>query len=477
MLFPDYVKLLKKNYKKRPGNDELCTTLFDSVIGPLDLKSKNNEMVTFSPSLISNIMNRKADIPGHIRDNIYEDKVSDTIVDYFEKYIVSDMRPEKADICLEFMKELNKDEDLSKQRLAEFRMMARPETFALFLSQLFVNVVVKDNKITEESEFDEDVASTLSIRCINGKTLSDRLDIKPLASRTNIPSVDQMRGILVKMYQKINDTHINYVESFESILSMSLYPEVVISENTKDIINTMARLLEIELSADFYDIKGVREQPAFYNTEFGKKYCGDEKAKEKYFCIQKLEKRILKYYMFSAYGHLLEDIKFFALVICNVGDTFDEDIRIDIIIPKDCFYSVSNFKELEFEEIKFLMNEMEITSLLDIERAVDYLDYKESYTRVHPKAVPFRMDGMFGHTTTKEDLIEDFENAFDYYVEESEENVVVEIKFDKVLHNTAIAFPQIILLKNEIDKISYTIKSSNNPKVLKGELIIDDKKL
>lgn len=60
---------------------------------------------------------------------------------------------------------------------------------------------------------------------------------------------------------------------------------------------------------------------------------------------------------------------------------------------------------------------------------------------------------MLGYTTTKEALIKDFENAFDYYVEESDENVVVEVKFDKVLHNTAIAFPQIILLKNEIDKI------------------------
>ena len=473
MFFPDYVKLLKKNYKKRPGNDDLCTILFDSVIGPLDLKSKNNEMVTFSSALISNIMNRKADIPGHIRDNIYEEKVADTIVDYFDKYIVSDMRPEIDDICLEFMKELDKDEDLSKQRLSEFRMMAKPKTFALFLSQLFVYVVVKENKIIEETELDEDVASALLIKCIKGKNLSDCLDIKTLASRTSIPSVDQMKEIIVGMYHKINDNHINNDESFESFFSMSLYPEVVISENTKDIINTMARVLKIELSEDFYDIKGVKEQPALYNTEFGKKYCGDESAKEKFFDIKKLETIILKYYMFSAYGHLLEDIRFFALVICNDGDTYDEDIRIDIIIPKECFYSVSDFKKLEFEEIKFLMDEMKITSLVNIERSVDYLDYEESYTRLHTKAVPFRMDGMFGHNTTKEDLVEDYENAFDYYIEESDENVVVEIKFDKVLHNTAIAFPQIILLKKEIDKVSYTIKSSNNPKVLKGEMVID----
>ena len=473
MFFPDYVKLLKKNYKKRPGNDDLCTTLFDSVIGPLDLKSKNNEMVTFSSALISNIMNRKADIPGHIRDNIYEEKVADTIVDYFEKYIVSDMRPEKEDICLEFMKVLSKDEDLSKQRLVEFKMMARPETFALFLSQLFVYVVVKDNKITEESDFDEGVASTLSVRCINGKKLSDCLDIKPLSSRTNIPSVDQMKIILVEMYQQINDTHINHVDSTESLFYASLYPAVVISENTKDIINKMAGILQIELSDDFYDVKGVTKKPAFSNSVFGENYCGDEKAKEKYLCIKKLETRILKYYMVSAYGHLLEDIKFFALVICNDGDTYDEDVRIDISIPKECIYSLSDFKKLEFAEIVFLVNEMDITSLVNIERSVDYLDYDESYTRIHSKVVPFRMDEMFGHTTTKEDLIEDFENAFDYYVEESNENVVIEIKFDKVPHNTAIAFPQIILLKKEIEKLPYTIKSMNNPKVLKGNVVGD----
>ena len=299
------------------------------------------------------------------------------------------------------------------------------------------------------------------------------MDIKPLSYRTDIPNVDQMISILVEMYQKINDTHIDYVDPAESFSLPSLFPDVVISEKTKNIINTMAKTLKIELSDDFYDVKGIMERPAFYSTGYGNTIVGDEKAKEKYFLIKKLETRIKKYGLFSAYGHLIEDIQFVALVICNDGDTYDKDIWIDVYFPKDCIYSVSDIRGLEFQEVDFLMNEMELVSLMNIERTVEFLDYAESYTHVHPKAVSYRMDGPFGHTTTKEELINDFENAIDYYVEESDENVVVEIKFDKVLHNTAIAFPQIILLKKATDKISYTIKSSNNPKVLKGEIAVE----
>lgn len=130
MYFPDYVKILQKNYKRRPGNEVLCTTLFDSVIEPLDLRSKNNDVVTITPATISLIMNRKADIPSHIRDNIYDDKVLSTIVAYFERRIVRYMRPEQSDICLQFINELQNDSDLSLQRLSEFKLMATPNTFA-----------------------------------------------------------------------------------------------------------------------------------------------------------------------------------------------------------------------------------------------------------------------------------------------------------------------------------------------------------
>lgn len=39
---------------------------------------------------------------------------------------------------------------------------------------------------------------------------------------------------------------------------------------------------------------------------------------------------------------------------------------------------------------------------------------------------------------------------------------------DYIKHNTTVAFPTILFVKNEIDEIPYKITSKNNPDVVEG---------
>ena len=45
---------------------------------------------------------------------------------------------------------------------------------------------------------------------------------------------------------------------------------------------------------------------------------------------------------------------------------------------------------------------------------------------------------------------------------------IVKLKVDYIKHNTTVAFPTILFVKNEIDEIPYKITSKNNPDVVEG---------
>lgn len=72
------------------------------------------------------------------------------------------------------------------------------------------------------------------------------------------------------------------------------------------------------------------------------------------------------------------------------------------------------------------------------------------------------------------DYNEFLRNAFygvsytDYGFYSSEDKYIVKLKVDYIKHNTTVAFPTILFVKNEIDEIPYKITSMNNPDVVEG---------
>ena len=50
----------------------------------------------------------------------------------------------------------------------------------------------------------------------------------------------------------------------------------------------------------------------------------------------------------------------------------------------------------------------------------------------------------------------------------SEDKYILKLKVDYIKHNTTVAFPTILFVKNEIDEIPYKITSKNNPDVVEG---------
>ena len=59
-----------------------------------------------------------------------------------------------------------------------------------------------------------------------------------------------------------------------------------------------------------------------------------------------------------------------------------------------------------------------------------------------------------------------------YDVYEDREDYVLKVKFDYLKHNTTVAFPAVVLVKDRASEIKYEITSQNSPNIISGFISI-----
>ncbi|MBO7392220.1 MAG: hypothetical protein J6U77_06945, partial [Verrucomicrobia bacterium] len=67
--------------------------------------------------------------------------------------------------------------------------------------------------------------------------------------------------------------------------------------------------------------------------------------------------------------------------------------------------------------------------------------------------------GYFGVKDSQDDLLDEIKEIFKYEIFTDENNFVVSLEMPYIKHNTTVAFPSLILLKEPIDKLAYEITS------------------
>ena len=105
-----------------------------------------------------------------------------------------------------------------------------------------------------------------------------------------------------------------------------------------------------------------------------------------------------------------------------------------------------------------------------------YSDYDSSVVTNRKFSPRVSMPSIFpGHTP---DYSNDFErelaDVFCYSCFDEGEEYIVKLKFDYIKHNTTIAFPSIIFIKESFKSIPYTITSKNSPEIISGKIKITD---
>lgn len=104
----------------------------------------------------------------------------------------------------------------------------------------------------------------------------------------------------------------------------------------------------------------------------------------------------------------------------------------------------------------------------NIQYTSEYIEYSESEQngRTSYGARPYGLPGYVPDYS--DDFTDEIKDVFCYGFYSSEDKYIVKLKVDYIKHNTTVAFPTILFVKNEIDEIPYKITSKNNPDVVEG---------
>lgn len=147
MFVADYVQAVKKYFKRKISNDELCEILFDAIIIPADLRNRNGEILTVDKADISRILNRKKNLPNALRKHVWDKSVQNSIDKYFETKIVAELVPDTSDLIYRLMNLIEADENISPARKTKLRNMSK-ESPITFLKEVFVYTLRQENKLS-----------------------------------------------------------------------------------------------------------------------------------------------------------------------------------------------------------------------------------------------------------------------------------------------------------------------------------------
>ncbi len=162
----------------------------------------------------------------------------------------------------------------------------------------------------------------------------------------------------------------------------------------------------------------------------------------------------------------VKNIKSLNLALTNEGNEFDEDIILNLFLPKN---SICNIKELELFPQSFKHNQMFMT-IFNSKTSSDIDDY-DNYGSHPSVSVPMRLPMALGNVYDKSNVEYETEkmNAELSYLYEPFEILtndidfdVIKIKFNKLLPNQSQSLPAPLLLNYDVKEIIYTIISKHS---------------
>ncbi|MCD8200759.1 MAG: hypothetical protein LUD47_01625 [Clostridia bacterium] len=150
LVFATVHKEIQAAFAQEISDKDLILLLYDAIISPLNLLNKNGETIDISVKTASAIVNRKpgGEVLETIRIHSNAQKVKDTINDYFQNYIVSELLDTSVDDMIEHLKKIIEgDDEISNLMKQDLNNLGNKETLAQFLSNVFLYSLSRKNVI------------------------------------------------------------------------------------------------------------------------------------------------------------------------------------------------------------------------------------------------------------------------------------------------------------------------------------------
>lgn len=302
----------------------------------------------------------------------------------------------------------------------------------------------------------------------NGK-LSEDVSIYQFRPNTNITMEEYMDSIRA-IYQEIAGIKVGRRTSIPA--GLFLYQPADINEEEKEFITSMAKILELELPEDFFDLGNLSKNPLSSDFLTGPRLEGSADEIRKYEKIQELQETISDALIWARVEEAFSDKRCIKLAIQNCGKAIDEDVEITVEIPQKSLLTLGEFPQFSNKTMGYLLNECAMDVLFGISSTAEYLEYSES----QKNSSPYYRSSSHGLPGIIPDYSGDFkaelDDIFCYSIYPSGDNYILKLKVDYIKHNTSVAFPSVLFLTDEITGIPYKITSKSNPDIVEGTLKI-----
>lgn len=262
--------------------------------------------------------------------------------------------------------------------------------------------------------------------------------------------------------------------------SSSIVSNADIPDEWEITINTFALDKSIKIEDKFWNTGNLKKRVSSLTSFFRNEpsFEGEEAEKKRYKDLQELYHNILEYNEYIRYFSEIDRYAYIELIVENTGNTFDEDIDVKLTVKKDCIYPSNKFSIPGINIINDILNVNFVEHVYKVKITDAILKYKEypmsSQTINLSNTLPFDIRStQEKYTSNKKNYTDNLADIFCYNCYKNDENDVYVFHINYLKHNTAIAFPSVLVLKNIPDIIEYEISSKYIPNIIQGKLEIE----
>ena len=325
-----------------------------------------------------------------------------------------------------------------------------------------------DKSLTSDSK----AKPLLRLRADNSGELCDYARVQDWLPLTyEIDNSTQER--LKQSYEEINNLRFKTVSEMSTSSPLfTLYQPVSLDDDVVQVLQKCAAGFSIELSADFFSLGGLRWNSIPSDLYGHRELIGTDEEKQKYRTIMKLYHDLYDSLGRKLLGDQYRHVKGIRLLLDNYGTAFDEDVEVELNIPKENYYDFRQFEAPDAAWLTWIDSEVDpVTELFELTSTSTYHDYWSSTK--NRRSVPFIPDPLMRDRELKE-YQHSLNELFVYDVFEEDDYFTIRITFDYIKQHTIVSFPTMLFF-TQLDKetaISYKIISKHTSDVFASEIKI-----
>ncbi len=301
------------------------------------------------------------------------------------------------------------------------------------------------------------------------------ISFSPNTEMTISKYLEKIRALFDDISARVLEKRLELPEKIAKY-TLAFNKPVEIDEGDRKIICSVADKLGISITENFFVLGNLTQSSIPTGILGGTSFTGTDAEKEKYDTIQELLETISKVLEWAPVENAFADKKCLKLALQNYGTDIDEDIEISLTIPKSSLLPINEFPKFNNDEMGYLLNDCNMSEIFGICSTSAYSDYDSSIVTNRRFSPHISKPSIFpGYTPGYSDDFEsELAGVFCYSCFDEGEAYIVKLKIDYIKHNTTIAFPSIIFVKESFKSIPYTITSKNSPEIVSGEIAITD---